>query len=177
MNRLHLHVPLYDELWYRQRMLEDPATMSYNRGYDLAVAGYNRETGCIAFPESIWREWYDRWIGLEPERFYAYLVRSSDGAFLGEVCLRRHESGAWHEMGIVLEACRRGQGYAREGLALLLRHAFAHPGVQAVHNTFEASRAAAAALHRQAGFAVLRNECGLLELCLTREAYSSSRDE
>ena len=37
MNQLHLHVPFFDELWYRKQLMEDPATMNYNRGYELPV--------------------------------------------------------------------------------------------------------------------------------------------
>ena len=35
MNKLHLHVPTFDELWYRKQLMEDPATMDYNLGYEL----------------------------------------------------------------------------------------------------------------------------------------------
>ena len=172
MGRLHLHIPAYDELWYRERLMEDPATMSYNRGYDLAFDGYQPETGCIAFPEAQWRSWYERWIHQEPERFYAYIVRSQDGAFLGEVNVHRSPADDWYEMGIVLEACHRGQGYAQEALALLLRHAFDRLHAPAVHNDFEAERSAALRLHLNAGFTVYRrHENGLLELLITRDQF------
>ena len=48
MSTLYLHVPKLDELWYRKKLLEDPKTMSYNRGYELDFDGYDKETGCIA---------------------------------------------------------------------------------------------------------------------------------
>ena len=171
MERLQLRTPAFDELWYRQRMLADAATMSYNRGYDLSFDGYDRETGCIAFGPEQWREWYDRWIGREPDRFYAYIVRRSDGALIGEVCLRRHETEGWHEMGIVVEARHRGQGYAAEALRLLLDHAFYKLGAEAVHNHFEQERAAALRIHLNAGFQVICRENGLLGLLLTRAHY------
>ena len=49
---LRLHVPALSELGYRQRLLADPATMAYNRGYDLSFEGYHPQTGCIDFPET-----------------------------------------------------------------------------------------------------------------------------
>ena len=55
MSTLYLHVPKLDELWYRKKLLEDPKTMSYNRGYELDFDGYDKETGCIAVPESKWK--------------------------------------------------------------------------------------------------------------------------
>ena len=51
---LALHVPALDELWYRERLLADPDTMRYNRGYHLNVPGYHDDTGCIDFPQSQW---------------------------------------------------------------------------------------------------------------------------
>ena len=73
----YLHIPTCEELWYREKILQDADTMSYNRGYHLNVAGYDNETGCIAFPKEEWKNWYEYFIGQEPERFYAYIVRKS----------------------------------------------------------------------------------------------------
>jgi len=32
--QLKLYVPQYRDLWYRQQLLNDAATMDYNKGYD-----------------------------------------------------------------------------------------------------------------------------------------------
>ena len=172
---LKLHVPEYAELDFRERLLRDPATLAYNRGYDLTFAGYHRDTGCIDFPEDDWQSWYDRWVGCEPERFYAYVVRENDGAFLGEVNLYAADEPGAYNMGIVLAAEYRGQGYAEEALHLLLRQAFEALGAQAVHNDFEETRAAALRVHLNAGFRVLERRDGLLRLSLTREDYLCGR--
>jgi diamine N-acetyltransferase len=47
--RLYLHIPSLEELGYRQKILAQPITMSYNRGYKLELNNYNNETGCIDF--------------------------------------------------------------------------------------------------------------------------------
>ncbi len=47
---LTLHVPELSELGFRQRLLSDPETMSYNAGCDLGFPGYHNDTGCIDFP-------------------------------------------------------------------------------------------------------------------------------
>ena len=47
MNRLELYVPTIEELDYRQKIMSDPETMSYNKGYDLDFDGYHKDTGCI----------------------------------------------------------------------------------------------------------------------------------
>lgn len=50
MSELHLHVPFFDELWYRKQLMEDPATMNYNRGYDLPYDGYDPRPAASPFP-------------------------------------------------------------------------------------------------------------------------------
>ncbi|MDE7300012.1 MAG: GNAT family N-acetyltransferase [Lachnospiraceae bacterium] len=168
---LYLHIPAFEELWYRQKIMQDPDTMSYNRGYDLDFDGYDKATGCIAFPEQKWADWYARFIGQEPRRFYAYIVRESDGEFIGEVNVHRKEDAGWYDMGIVLEAKYRGKGYAADALQLLLQHAFETMDADAVHNDFEEERSAALQIHLSAGFTRCRQENGILELLLTREQY------
>lgn len=168
---LCLHVPAYEELWYRQKIMQDPDTMSYNKGYDLNFHGYDEATGCIAFPKEKWADWYTYFIGQEPHRFYAYIVRESDGAFLGEVNVHRNVDADWYEMGIVLEAKHRGKGYAVAALRLLLQHAFEKIGVEAVHNEFEEERSAALQTHLSAGFTKYRQENKILELLITKEQY------
>lgn len=170
---LSLHTPKYDELWYRQRMMSDPATMSYNAGYNLGFDGYHNDTGCIDFPEEKWAGWYDRFIGREPEKFYAYIVRKSDGAFIGEVVLRQEGAPGRYEMGVVVEDCHRGKGYSGEALRLLMDVAFKRFGAEVVCNDFERSRAAALKLHLSVGFEIAgEDDCVHLEL--KRERYLKS---
>lgn len=170
IGRLSLHTPSYEELWYRQRMMSDPATMSYNAGYALDFPGYHSDTGCIDFPEERWPGWYSRFIGREPEKFYAYIVRKSDGAFIGEVVLRQEGAAGRYEMGVVIEACHRGKGYSAEALRLLMDTAFKWLNAQVVCNDFERSRAAALKLHLSVGFEIAgEDDCVHLEL--TRERY------
>lgn len=169
--RLMLHVPAYEELGYRRDLMADPATMAYNRGYDLSFAGYDRETGCVAFPKDQWRSWYADFVGREPQAYYAYVVRRRDGAFVGEVNVHNWNGGPWHDMGVLIEARYRGLGYGAEALELLLHHAFFDMGVAAVHNDFETDRDAAVKMHLACGFREYRRENGLVELLITREAY------
>ena len=175
--RLYLHIPSFDELWYRQRIMSDPDTMSYNRGYELSFPGYHPDTGCIDFPESEWQEWYDWFIGQQPARYYAYIVRRQDGTFIGEVNVHRNGDAPWHEMGIVIEAKHRGKGYAVEALRLLLEHAFDEMGIEAIHNDFEDTRSAAVRAHLAAGFTEYRRDRETLELIVTRERYLGIDDK
>ena len=87
MSKIELYVPKPEDLWFRQSLLGDSATMSYNKGYELGFPGYHNDTGCIDFPVEAHSGWYARWIGAEPQRFYAYLRETETGEFLGEVSL------------------------------------------------------------------------------------------
>ena len=172
-SNISLHVPTLEELWYRQKLLSDADTMSYNKGYDLNFDGYDNETGCIDFPKEDWQGWYDYFIGREPERYYAYIV--VDGEFIGEVNVHKNKEKNWYDMGIVIEAKHRGKGYAVPALKLLLEQAFDGLGEKAVHNDFEDTRDAAVKTHLAAGFKEYKRENGILELLITKEQYEKQK--
>lgn len=61
---LTLYEPKYEDLWFRQMMLADEDTMSYNHAWG----------GTIPWPEDKWSGWYDYWIAChEDKRYYRYL--------------------------------------------------------------------------------------------------------
>ncbi len=95
---LELYIPKLSELWFKQKMLEDPATMSYNQGYG----------GTIAFPEERWDGWYQRWIQqCDGIRYYRYLRDGND--FVGEIAFHL-EGGRWLEE-VLGGAEKRATGY------------------------------------------------------------------
>ena len=49
---MKLHTPTLDELWFKEELLADHQTMSYNHAYG----------GTIPFPREKLAAWYDRWI-------------------------------------------------------------------------------------------------------------------
>ena len=171
MEKLELYIPKLDELWFRQKMLSDPETMSYNTNWDVDWDGYHRDTGCIDFPESAWDSWYEYWIGHEPERFYAYIKRSSDGAWLGDINFHHTPEQDWWDMGIVIYAPYRGLGYAVPALRLMIEHAFRDCGVTRLHNDFELTRPAGLQTHLSAGFRDAGIENGFQHVTLTKEEY------
>lgn len=172
---LELYVPCLDELNFRQLMMADPDTMSYNAGWDVSYPGYHPDTGCIDFPESEWADWYDYFIGHEPERYFAYIRRTSDGAFLGEVNFHYTPEKDWWDMGIVIHAPYRGMGYAVPALRLMLKHAFEKCGITCIHNDFETARNEQAAwkTHLAAGFRETGDVDGFKQMFITREDYFS----
>ena len=167
---LRLYVPRREDGWFYVRMLTDPATMAYN-------APWFPPDGCIPDAVEGWADLYSRWIDQEPERFYAYLQRVSDGAFVGDVNYHRNGQGTQYDMGVVIYAPERGKGYGKAGLRLLADQAFRVDGVPALHNDFETDRDAAYAIHRALGFRDAGTTDGVLHLVLTREDYLASSRE
>lgn len=96
--------PEYKDLWFRQLMLSDEETMSYNDAWG----------GTIPFEEDRWKEWYAYWV-LNPEdkRYYRYL-KDETGQFIGEIAY--HYDKKIHIANVIIYAKYRRKGYG--GLAL-----------------------------------------------------------
>ena len=180
---LELYIPKVDDLWFYQKMMADPATMSYNIGWDVSYGGYHPDTGCIDLPEEVWAEEHAYLVGHEPERFYAYIQRKSDGAWIGDVNFHYTKSEDWWDMGIVIYAPYRGRGYGLPALELLLHRAFVVNNIPKLHNSFEETRDSGLAIHLKAGFRqvgageMIRfgKPVKLMELELTRDEYLDTR--
>ena len=163
---LQIYVPHPEDGWFYVKMMSDPATMSYN-------APWFPPYGCIPEAESEWLNLQESWMGKEPERFYAFLQRTSDGAFVGDINYHYTPDRNWYDMGIVIYAPERGKGYGKQGLQLLLDKAFRIDGIAKLHNEFETTRDAAYAIHISAGFRETGMEDGFIQLEMTREEYLS----
>ena len=60
-----LYKPKINDLWFKELMLSDEETMSYNLMWG----------GTIPFPKEEWEDWYDYWIvNHDNKRFYRYVV-------------------------------------------------------------------------------------------------------
>ena len=164
MNELEIYIPRPEDGWFYVQMMSDPATMAYN-------APWFPPDGCIPRPEEEWERLQASWIGTEPQRFYAFLRRKSDGAFVGDVNFHYNPEKDWWDMGIVIFAPERGKGYGRQGLELLADRAFRVAGISRLHNDFETARDAAYHIHRAVGFRDLGLADGVRQLELTREDY------
>ncbi|MBR5109826.1 MAG: GNAT family N-acetyltransferase [Clostridia bacterium] len=110
---LTLYEPKYEDLWFRQAMLADQETMSYNHAWG----------GTIPWPETEWRGWYDHWlVHHEGKRYYRYL-KDPEGRFVGEIAYH-YDAGIRHETAdVIIYAPYRRKGYGAEGLALLCSEA------------------------------------------------------
>ena len=161
---LQLYVPQPEDGWFYVKMLSDPATMAYN-------APWFPPDGCIPNAAEEWKELQQNWIRQEPARFYAYLQRKSDGAFIGDVNFHHDPDRDWWDMGIVIHAPERGKGYGKQGLRLLCDRAFRVAGVSRLHNEFETTRNAAYHIHRAVGFRESGAKHDCVQLELTKEEW------
>lgn len=104
---LELYKPALSELGFRQELLADPETMSYNHAHG----------GTIQFPRSIWRDWYARWLDGPRERYFYRYLRTRTGEPVGEAayCF----DGEKYLCNVIVLARYRGRGYGAQGLELL----------------------------------------------------------
>ena len=108
-SRISLYTPTLEDLWFRQKMMADPETMSYNHAWG----------GTIPFPKDEWQGWYDFWIANhEGKRFYRYL-KDNAGHFIGEIAYHYDSERRLTVADVIVYAPYRGKGYGGTGLDLL----------------------------------------------------------
>ena len=166
--RLTLHVPSIREMDYRQKLLADPETMSYNAHQPWDADGYDAATGCIDFPIQDWRYWRDVWLWREPSRYSAYVMDEETGEFVGEACYFYDMETDAHSAGVIIEHRHRGKGYGTAALRLLAEHAFLQPEVDTLMVDLPLNRDAAVRMYLSAGFWEELSENGVCRLVLRR---------
>ena len=120
--------PAPDEMWFRQSLLADEATMAYNASWG----------GTISFPRAAWAAWYARWMEApESERFYRYLRASEDGRFVGEIAYHRDAEKGLYLCDVIVLAKERGKGFGTRGIALICAAAKAN-GIAALYDSIAA---------------------------------------
>ena len=73
--QLTLVTPELDDLWFREELMADEETMSYNAKWG----------GTIPFPKEEWETWYEAYVkNMENNRFYRYLMNSQN-EYVGEI--------------------------------------------------------------------------------------------
>ena len=105
---LELVTPAPEDLWFREKLLADEETMSYNHAWG----------GTIDFPKEKWQEWYDFWI-VSPEghRYYRYL--KDENGFVGEVAYHYDPEYDGYVADVIIFSAYRGRGYGAEGIRML----------------------------------------------------------
>ena len=101
--------PRIEDLWFREAMLADPDTMSYNAAWG----------GTIPFPREDWDDWYDYWVANPDRRFYRYITTGESRAFVGEAAYHYDAELQVYITDVIIPAKSRGRGYGKAGLKLL----------------------------------------------------------
>ena len=118
------YTPRLEDLWFRQMLMADEDTMSYNHAWG----------GTIPFPESDWKSWYEHWlIKAADERFYRYLLDDADNSFVGEIAYHFDNTENIHIADIIIYSKQRGKGYGTQALSLLCSSAKEH-GVKTLYD-------------------------------------------
>lgn len=112
--KIKLIKPKLNEMSFRQKLLADEDTMSYNHAWG----------GTIEWPQHKWRDWYDYWIiNHKNQRFYRYLLDEDIGEYVGEIAYHYDNERKINLANIIILAKFRGKGYGNIGLNLLCNSA------------------------------------------------------
>lgn len=107
--KLSFYKPKLKDLWFRQKMLNDEETMSFNKAWG----------GTIPFPIEKWEKWYNHWIiNNEGKRYYRYL-QNENQEFVGEIAYHYDPKYDGYMIGVLIYAKYRGNGYGSLGLQML----------------------------------------------------------
>ena len=128
---ISVYKPERGDLWFRQMMLADEETMSYNHAWG----------GTIPFPEEDWRDWLDCWVvRREGGRYYRYL-RDEDGRFVGEIAYHYDAGLRGWTANVILYSKYRGCGWGGQALDLLCAEAKAN-GIAVLYDDIAADNPA-----------------------------------
>ena len=125
---IELFRPGPEDLGFRQSLLADRETMSYNAAWG----------GTIPFPREEWARWHRAWLEApEDERYYRYLYDTALRAFVGETAYRWDASRGIHICSVIVLARYRNRGYGAAAIRLLCEAARSN-GVPALYDDIAA---------------------------------------
>ena len=120
--------PELEDLWFRESMMADIETMSYNDAWG----------GTIPFPKEDWEEWYTLWVrNSGQERYYRYLKDDANKVFVGEISYHFDKLRNIYICDVIIKAEFRKQGFGTQGIQLLCEAAKAN-GVEALYDNIAA---------------------------------------
>ena len=125
--------PELEDLWFRESMMADIETMSYNDAWG----------GTIPFPKEDWEEWYTLWVrNSGQERYYRYLKDDANKVCVGEISYHFDKLRNIYICDVIIKAEFRKQGFGTQGIQLLCEAAKAN-GVEALYDNIAADNPSA----------------------------------
>lgn len=107
---IKIYKPNIEDLWFRQSLIADEDTMSYNNVWG----------GTILFPKENWKKCYQTWIeGSRFENYYRYLIDTENNYFVGEIAYHYDKQRKYHICDVIILAKHRNKGYGSKGIQLL----------------------------------------------------------
>lgn len=104
-------IPMYEDLWLREKWLSNEQTMSFNHAYG----------GTISFSQEKWAKWYKKWVeDSSSEYFYRYIKDVSTNGIVGEVAYHYDLKTKRYLCDILIDAQYRKKGYGKLALNLLV---------------------------------------------------------
>ena len=125
--------PELEDLWFRESMMADIETMSYNDAWG----------GTIPFSKEDWEEWYTLWVrNSGQERYYRYLKDDANKVFVGEISYHFDKLRNIYICDVIIKAEFRKQGFGTQGIQLLCEAAKAN-GVEVLYDDIAADNPSA----------------------------------
>ena len=140
---IEIHKPEPEELWFRESLMADEDTMSFNHAWG----------GPIPFPKTKWAQWYHAWTeGSEYHRYYRYLLNQETGAYVGEISYHFDTQRNIHLCDVIVLAKYRNKGFGTKGIQLLC-NAAKENGVTALYDDIAADNPSVS-LFLKSGFTI-----------------------
>ena len=154
-DKLVLYEPHLKDLWFKQAMMSDEDTMSYNMAWG----------GTIPFLEDRWGEWYKSWIAdaEQNNRYYRYLVNNA-GLFVGEIAYHLDPMTNRYFADVIIHSAYRNRGYGEQALDLLLDAARQNK-IESLYDEIALDNPAAALLERHGFSEISRNDATIMLKC------------
>ncbi len=102
--------PNLDDLWFREKLMADKDTMSYNNAWG----------GTILFPRESWDKWYQTWVNSSKfEFFYRYIQDEQNDNYVGEIAYRFDKNKGIYMCSVIILAEYRNKGFGSKAINLL----------------------------------------------------------
>lgn len=143
---VELVVPTIEDMWFRESLMADEETMSYNLAWG----------GTIPFPKERWQRWYDDWIATnENQRYYRYL--KDESGFVGEIAYHFDPEYDGCVADVIVFSKYRGKGYGAQGLEFLCAAAKEN-GISAIYDDIAIDNPAISLFLKQGFYEEYRTE-------------------
>lgn len=161
--RILLHNPRLDELWYREALYQDKETMSFVDICKHEIDNWPPKN------QNELKEWFiDNNVNMS--NFYSYIIDKEKNIPVGEVSVYYHKTFGKYIIHIIVQDKFRHQGFGTEAVQLVLEHVFKVMNLDAIYEIREPERIEVKNLFSKLGFSIADDNDELL--WLTKRDFS-----